>query len=190
MLANLREDARRLAAGSRRGAPWYVVEGLLFDNGFQAVVFYRAARWFKSRKIPLFGPLLSRLGLFFTGVEISASADIGPGLKISHGTGMVIGGYAKVGARAHFLHGTTLGSPSGRRVHEMPVLGDGVFLGAGSAVIGAVRIGDGAKIAAGCLVTEDVPAGARVRSTARIEIVPAESEPRADAEPGTEPSTS
>jgi len=168
MFANLREDARRLAGGSRRKAPWYVLEGLLFDNGFQAVVFYRLGRWFKARKIPFFGPLLSRLGLFVTGAEISASAEIGPGLKISHGTGLVIGGHVRVGSGAHLLHGVTLGSPSGRRVHEMPVLGDDVFIGAGSAVIGAVTLGDGVKIAAGCLVTEDIPAGARVRPAAGV----------------------
>lgn len=171
MLANLRADAARLRAGRPRPFPWYLIEALLFDNGFQAVVLYRIARWFKARRVPFFGPAFARLNLFLTGVDISPGADIGPGLLISHGVGLVIGGYTRVGAQALLLHNVTLGAPTQGRVQEMPTLGDGVFVGAGSSVLGDVGVGDGAVIGANVVVTRDVPAGAIAVSTARLEIL-------------------
>ena len=91
MLDNLKRDTRRLREIKAKPFPFYVIESLLFENGYQAVVAYRLASWFKHRRIPLFGPLFARLGLFFTGVDISPGAVIGPGLRISHGNGIVIG---------------------------------------------------------------------------------------------------
>ncbi len=164
MPANLARDAARLRTDGQPPGVARVLGALCFDNGFQAVVCYRLARWFKVHGVPFFGPFLSRLGLFLTGVEISPAAEIGPGLRISHGTGTVIGGFAKIGADAVILHQVTLGSPSEARVEEMPVLGDGVFLGAGAKLIGAIRIGDGAMIGVNAVVTRDVPAGGKVRA--------------------------
>jgi serine O-acetyltransferase len=177
VLDNLRADAARLRAGRGR---LYWLEALLLDNGFQAVVCYRLARWFKVRRIPFFGPATARFGLFLTGADLSPGAEIGPGLRISHGVGLVVGGCVKIGAGALLLHGVTLGAPSEERWREMPTLGDRVFVGAGAAVLGAVTVGDGAVIAAGAVVTRDVPAGATVVSTARAEILPsaAGGEPR------------
>jgi serine O-acetyltransferase len=168
---NLRADARRLKAGRPRPFPWYLIEALLLDNGFQAVVCYRLGRWFKTRRVPFLGPFFSRLGLFLTGADVSAGADIGPGLLISHGVGLVVGGYARIGAGATLLHGVTIGAASQKSVRAMPRVGDGVFIGAGAQVIGPVTIGDGALIGASALVTEDVPAGAKVTVASRLEVV-------------------
>ena len=60
MLDNLRRDAARLRGRSRRGAPWYWLEALLTDNGFQAVVLYRLASWYKRHGLPLLGPATGR----------------------------------------------------------------------------------------------------------------------------------
>ena len=57
MFDDLRRDTRRLREIKSKGAPWYVIESLLFDNGYLAVVFYRLARWFRKRNVPVFGPL-------------------------------------------------------------------------------------------------------------------------------------
>jgi serine O-acetyltransferase len=181
MFANLRADAARLRSGRPRPFPWYFLEGLILDNGFQAVLCYRLARWFKVRRIPFLGPFFSRLGIFLTGADLSAGADIGPGLAIAHGVGLVVGGYARIGAGATLLHGVTIGAASERRVREMPVLGDGVFVGAGAKVIGPVRIGDGAFIGAGTLVTEDVPPGAKVVVKGGVEVLVKEADPPAGA---------
>lgn len=162
MFANLRADLERQREGHARPFPFYVVESLLFENGFQAVLCYRVARWFKVRGVPFFGPLFSRIGLFLTGADLSAGADIGPGLLISHGTGLVVGGYARIGAGVTLLHGVTVGAASQRRVRDMPDIGDGVFIGANASVLGAVTVGEGAFLGAGVLIAHDVPPGVKV----------------------------
>ena len=56
MWDNLRADTRRLREIKSKPAPWYVLESLLFENGYQAVVLHRLAHWFKSRGVPVLGP--------------------------------------------------------------------------------------------------------------------------------------
>lgn len=172
MFDALRRDTRRLREIKRKGFPWYVFESLLFENGYQAVVSYRLARWFRARNVPFFGPLFARLGLFLTGADISPLADIGPGLRIAHGQGLVIGGYARIGADALLLHQVTIGSPSPERVEEMPVLGDRVFVGAGAKVLGKVTIGDDVFIGVNAVVAQDIAKGSRVLASGGLSVAP------------------
>ena len=169
---NLVSDARRLRELKSKPFPWYVIESLLFENGYQAVVLHRMAHACKRAHIPVLGPLFARLSLFLTGVDIAPAAQIGPGLLISHGVGIVIGGYARIGSGATILHAVTIGGPYPSRRREMPTLGDEVFLGAGAMVIGDIEIGDRVFIGAGAMVTEDVPDDSVVVSEATIEIKP------------------
>ena len=169
---NLVADARRLRELKSKPFPWYVVESLLFENGYQAVVLHRMAHACKRRRIPVLGPFFARLSLFLTGVDIAPAAQIGPGLLISHGVGIVIGGYARIGAGATLLHAVTIGGPYPSRRREMPTLGDEVFVGAGAMVIGDITIGDRVFIGAGAMITEDVPDDSVVVSEATIEIKP------------------
>ena len=171
MFDNLRADARRLELAGRLPYPWSLIESLLFDNGFQAVVLYRVASAFKRWRIPLLGPATARLSVFLTGVDISPSAEIGPGLRISHGVGTVVGGAARIGPGAVLLHQVTLGSPSERRVDEMPVLGANVFVSAGAKLIGRIEIGDDVVIGPNAVVTVDVPGNSKVLAGTGIEIV-------------------
>ena len=149
-----------------------MVEALLFNNGFQAVVLYRIARWLRVHRVPLLGPLVSRLNLFLTGVDLNPTAEIGPGLLISHGTGLVIGGAARIGEDALILHGVTVGSLSPSRVGTMPVIGDRAFLGAGAKIVGGVTLGDDVIVGPNAVVTEDVPDGSRVLSAAGVQVEP------------------
>ena len=170
MFDNLREDTSRLKLTKTKGFPWYVIESLLFENGYQAVVLHRIAHWFKSRGIPLFGPLVARVNLFFTGVDIGPGAVIGPGFLISHGVGIVVGGYARIGKNAILLHQVTIGSPNPDRIEKMPVIGDNVFIGAGSKVIGEITVGDDVFIGVNAIVTRDIPSGSRVLAKTEIEV--------------------
>ncbi len=171
MLDNLRRDTRRLREIKTKPFPFYVLESLLFENGYQAVVAYRLASWFKHRRIPFFGPLFARMGLFFTGVDISPGAVIGPGLFISHGTGIVIGNGVRIGDDAVLLHQVTLGAPSTRRIGEMPTVGDRAFIGAGAKLIGGVTVGDDVFIGVNAVVASDVPSHSKVTCGAGVEVV-------------------
>ena len=169
---NLAADARRLRELKSKPFPWYVIESLLFENGYQAVVLHRVAHACKRRHVPVLGPLFARLSLFLTGVDIAPAADIGPGLLISHGVGIVIGGYARIGAGATILHGVTIGGPYPSRRREMPTVGDDVFIGAGAMVIGDIHVGDRVFIGAAAMVNEDVPDDSVVVAETSIEIKP------------------
>ena len=150
MLKNLREDTRRLRAIKTKPFPFYVLESLLFENGYQAVVLYRIAHWFKSRRIPFVGPFVARLSLFLNSVDIAPGARIGPGLFISHGIGLVIGNGVRIGRNGTLLHQVTIGAPTGRRLDQMPTLGDDVFIGVN------------------CVVTEDIPTSTMATTTAGL----------------------
>jgi len=172
MWDNLRADTRRLREIKTKPAPWYVVESLLFENGYQAVVLHRLAHWFKAHRIPVFGPAIARYSHFLTGVDIAPAAKIGPGLRIAHGTGIVIGNAVEIGAGCLLMHGVTLGAPTLSRIGDMPKLGDRVTVGAQASVIGPVAVGDDAFIGAHALVTRDVPAGCRVTVKVELEMRP------------------
>ena len=170
MWDNLRADTRRLRDIKSKPAPWYVLESLLFENGYQAVVLHRLAHWFKSHRIPVFGPAIARWSHFLTGVDIAPAAKIGPGLRIAHGTGIVVGNAVEIGADCLLMHGVTLGAPTLSRIGDMPKLGDRVTVGAQASVIGPVTIGDDTFIGAHALVTRDVPAGSLVVVSQELEI--------------------
>ncbi|MEM6796098.1 MAG: serine O-acetyltransferase [Acidobacteriota bacterium] len=171
MLENLRHDLRRLAEfklGKPRASLKLTLESLLFDNGFQAVVLHRCAHFFKKRGIPVIGPVIGRLSQLVTGVEISPSASVGPGLLIGHGQGIVVGKWASIGSDCTMMQQVTLGATQIATLEGMPTLGDGVFLGAGARVLGPVRIGHGALVGANALVAEDVPDGGKALAAPAI----------------------
>lgn len=179
MFDSLREDTLRLRETKTRPFPWYVLESLLFDTGYQAVVLHRLASWFKRHRVPFFGPAVARWNQFLTGVDIAPAAEIGPGLKISHGTGIVIGWRARLGRGCTLMQNVTLGATTVARLEAMPKIGDRVVLGAGCCVLGDVSVGDDSFVGALALVTEDVPAATKVLARGGVE-----SRPRRGAEPG------
>ncbi len=96
------------------------------------------------------------------GVELPPSVVAGPGLRVWHGTGLVVHANSRLGADVTLRHNTTLGAKGEAPDAPAPVLGDRVDVGAGAIVLGALHIGDDAVIGAGAVVVDDVPAGATV----------------------------
>lgn len=86
------------------------------------------------------------------GMDLPNNLQAGPGLKFTHGWGVVLSPYAVLGRDVIVMHGATIGAVGERA----PVIGDNVFIGAGAIVLGDIRIGDGATISAGSVVTKDV----------------------------------
>jgi serine O-acetyltransferase len=92
---------------------------------------------------------------------IDPQASIGPGLYIGHIGGVHINPGAVLGKDCDIAHRVTIGtSAMGRK--GAPTLGDEVYVGTGAALVGRIKIGNGAKIAANTLVMTNVPAGATV----------------------------
>jgi serine O-acetyltransferase len=103
------------------------------------------------------------------GLDMSNTV-IGPGLFISHGQATVLSA-ERIGANLQVHQGVTIGWDY--RGDRRPIIGDDVFIGAGAKILGAVTVGDGARIGANAVVVCDVPAGATaVGVPARIVAAP------------------
>lgn len=157
MFELLRRDYARLAALRQRSGTGFLLDCLLFDNGFQAVCGYRISSALKRAGVPVLPSLVWRWTLWACGVDINPRATFGPGLVISHGVGLVVGGDVTVGEDCLIHHQVTLGAPTVGRIEQNPKVGDRVTLGAGAKVIGAITLGDDAIVGANALVLEDVP---------------------------------
>ena len=159
-LSELRDDIR--ATMARDPAARSSLEVVLFYPGFHARLAHRAAHAMHIRGVPLVPRGLMHFTRFVTGIEIHPGAVIGPRFFIDHGMGVVIGETAEIGADVTVYQGVTLGGTSTRRIKRHPTLRDRVTVGAGAKVIGAVEIGENARIGAGSVVVTNVPANATV----------------------------
>jgi serine O-acetyltransferase len=142
---------------SPRQPSWRVVLAkMAVQPRFRAIVMYRAAAALHRRSLtrPLAGWLTGRI-LRACAAELSPGARIGPGLRLTHTTGLVIGEDVVAGRDLTLHQGVTLGDR--RPGCGQPTIGDGVYIGAGAKVLGPITIGDGAVIAAGAVVLADVP---------------------------------
>lgn len=132
---------------------------LLWYKGYHALQTYRVAHWlWQQGRWTLAHFLQSRASILF-GLDIHPGAVIGKGLFIDHGTGVVIGETAVVEDGVSMLHGVTLGGTGKERGDRHPKVRRGVLLCAGAKVLGNIEIGSCAKIAAGSVVLDPVPAG-------------------------------
>jgi len=133
------------------------LEVLLCSPGWHALIFYRIAHYLYSQEIALLPRLLSALGRFFTGVEIHPGADLGHGICIDHGMGVVIGETTILGDYALIYQGVTLGGTGKQGGKRHPTLGHHVIIGAGAKILGNIEIGDHVRIGAGAVVLKDIP---------------------------------
>ena len=137
-------------------------EVLLCYPGLHAVWLHRPAHWLWAREFHFAARLLSHAARFLTGVEIHPGAVIGRRFFIDHGMGVVIGETAEIGDDVLMYQGVVLGGTSLEHKKRHPTLGNGVVVGAGATVLGAITIGDRARIGAGSVVLKDVPADTTV----------------------------
>lgn len=132
-------------------------EVLLTYPGLHALLFHRLASVIDKRRFRLLARVVSHLGRFFTGIEIHPGATIGRRLFIDHGMGVVIGETAVIGDDVTLYQGVTLGGTGKEKGKRHPTVGDRVVVGVGAKILGAVSIGNDAKIGGGAVVLRDVP---------------------------------
>ncbi len=144
-----------------------IVSIILTYPGVKAVFFHHISNFFYKAGFDLIARIISQTVRFFTGIEIHPGAKIGKNLFIDHGMGVVIGETSEIGDNVTMYHAVTLGgsSPSidsEKQRHEKrhPTIGDDVVIGSGAQIIGPVKVGNGARIAANAVVVKDVPESA------------------------------
>ena len=139
-----------------------VVEILLTYSGLHAVAGYRMAHLLEGWHIPILPRFLMTLVRWLTGIEIHPAAQIGRGLFIDHGMGVVIGETAVIGENVTLFQGVTLGGTGKDRGKRHPTLGNNVVVGTGAKVLGNITIGDNTMIGANAVVIRNVPAHSTV----------------------------
>jgi serine O-acetyltransferase len=149
MFENIRED--------------YEVHGRSLKNrAFWAMLTYRYGRWSLAQRVGFLRWITGKLyGLLYllceilTGVHMPREVTIGRRFHIVHADGSLsIHPDTVIGDRVGVMHNVTIGTNMSDAV---PVIGNDVFIGVGAAILGGVKIGDGARIAANSLVITDVP---------------------------------
>jgi len=133
------------------------LEVLFCYPGFHALCLHRLANWLHLRGVSFIPRLISHIGRFLTGIEIHPGAEIGKGVFIDHGMGVVIGETAIVGDYTLIYQGVTLGGTGKETGKRHPTLGNNVIVGAGAKVLGNIEIGDNVRIGAASVVLRHVP---------------------------------
>ena len=139
-----------------------LLEILLCYPGFQALTLHRISHRLWRSGLPLLPRLLSQITRALTGIEIHPGAQIGHGVFIDHGMGVVIGETTQIGNRCLLYQGVTLGGTGKEHGKRHPTLAENVVVGAGAKVLGAIRIGANTRIGAGSVVVRDVEASCTV----------------------------
>jgi serine O-acetyltransferase len=144
-----------------------IVSIILTYPGVKAVFFHQISNFFYKAGFDLIARIISQTIRFFTGIEIHPGAKIGKNLFIDHGMGVVVGETSEIGDNVTIYHNVTLGgsSPSidsERQRHEKrhPTIGNDVVIGSGAQIIGPIKVGNNARIAANAVVVKDVPENA------------------------------
>lgn len=133
------------------------LEALLLFRGFQAVTAYRIARKLLQNQQLLTAKYLQNRIAEIYAMDIHPNAKLGKGIVVDHGMGLVIGETTEIGDRAFIFHNVTLGGTGHEGGDRHPKIKDNVFIGAGATILGNIIIHDHVNIAAGSVVTKEVP---------------------------------
>lgn len=144
-----------------------VIRGAVTCRTFRVVIAMRLCQAAAASRGPMrtiLFPLqiIHRLAAQLAAVDFSWRTQIGAGIAITHGWGLVVSPGANIGNNVTLFHGVTLGrrdrlSPDGSRLTEYPVIEDEVWIGPHAIIVGGVTIGRGSRIAGGAFVVDSVP---------------------------------
>lgn len=135
---------------------------VLMYQGLWAIWLHRLAHLLYLIHIPIIPRLISQISRFLTLIEIHPGAKIGKGCFIDHGCGVVIGESTEIGEGVTIFQGVTLGGTGKGKGKRHPTIGNNVVIGANAIVLGAITIGDNARIGAASVVTKPVAANVTV----------------------------
>lgn len=140
------------AVQARDPAARSALEVLLLYQGVHALIWHRFAHWFYKHKLFFIARLISQISRFLTLIEIHPGAELGHGILIDHGCGVVIGETTVVGDNCTIYQGVTLGGVGLNKGKRHPTLGNNVTVGCGAKILGAFEVGDNCSIAANAVL--------------------------------------
>ena len=159
MIKNIKEEIRIIR--ERDPAIHSAMEVFLYPS-FKVMLHYRLAHKLYLKKHYFLARYISQRGVRKTGIEIHPGAQIGKGLFIDHGNGVIIGETTIIGNNVTLYQGVTLGGTCKEHGKRHPTIGDNVMISAGAKVLGSFTIGENSKIGAGSVVLSEVPPNSTV----------------------------
>jgi serine O-acetyltransferase len=156
MLYLIKEDIKRYM-GKNNINLWDVIKCYFYSKGVQAVILFRISNWLNKYRMKKLSILVKNYNIRITGCEIGEKCSIGEGLVLPHPNGIVIANLTKIGKNATILQQVTIGLKDPNYNNPPPILGDDVFCGAGSKILGNIKIGNKVIIGANSVVVTDIP---------------------------------
>lgn len=139
--------------------------------GVRASIYHRLAHEMGELGAPLIARVIAEMAHASTGVDIHPGAIIGSAFFIDHGTGVVIGETAVIGARVRLYQAVTLGAKRFeldergalvKGIPRHPIVEDDVVIYAGATILGRITIGRGSVIGGNVWLTRSVPPGSHI----------------------------
>lgn len=133
----------------------------IFTIGFRYTVWMRLCTYFMTRKwaLPLYAWSIFRVKhlSYKSGIQISWKTQIGKGFYIGHFGTIVVSPMAVIGNNVNISQGCCVGAANRGPRKGSATIGNCVYLGPGSKVVGAVKIGNNVCVGANAVVTSDIP---------------------------------
>jgi serine O-acetyltransferase len=146
-------------------------------QGFWASCIYRVSRAavygarprFLRAPLRIVAILAQKLTEVLTGISIPAECEIGEGLYIGHFGGIILSRDVRIGHNCSLAQNVTLGTGGKGESRGAPTIGNRVFIGTHSVIVGRIQVGEDAMVCAGSVVTRDVaPRAVVVGNPARV----------------------
>jgi serine acetyltransferase len=153
---------RECVRGDWRGLPQpqTALSALFGFSPHNAVFIYRVAHALKRHHIHVLPNILRVFSRTVHHCDINPEGSFGPGLRLPHPTGLMLGGKVRAGSNCTIYQNVTLGGGSKpRNGQTQATIGNGVTIYAGAVLTGAVIIGNDATVGPRSVVTHDVPPG-------------------------------
>jgi serine O-acetyltransferase len=159
-----RADLRRYTSKMKGAGPLRAFYYLSSEETLWAIGVYRLNQALGRVRVPILGGMLRAIGRMFYlhvrrnyGIDLPATARIGPGLYIGHAGGIVIHSDAVIGACCAMTHGVTIGVGGSGDRRGVPRIGSHVFISSGAKIYGRIEVGDYVIIRPNATVSRPVP---------------------------------
>lgn len=136
------------------------IKNLILNRGFKYMYIYRKCRFYNINKNKIkfyFYRIILEIYKRKFSYEISHNTEIGYGFYIGHLGPIIINPHAKIGNNVNISGGVVIGQQNRGKNKGYPIIGDMVFIGANSIIVGSIKIGNNVLIAPGSYVNFDVP---------------------------------
>ena len=159
----VREDLLRRAKADRKAFNWFAYVKMFTNPHVAPIILFRVQCLLHANGLPTFAGMLKNLNALLFKCDLASEAEIGGGLFFAHAQMIVIGAGCRLGRNCVFAHNNTLLADWPPPLHGgLPragtlVLEDGVVVGAGARVLGALTVGARSVVGMNAVLRESVP---------------------------------